>query len=320
MTWTPNTIKLKSRGRYEEVHAAADIYPGMLLGLNSSGYGVPHPASGGPVNPTMIVALENALKGGDITQKSAVSGEDGCPVTFAARGDMLLMLLQNGQNVANGAALMSAGDGTLTAAPGPEETIQLYKILAPSSGVTNTTAETTFSNGSYTLPASFLVAGDELRLRGRAVVSAQHSSDTHLVKVEFGAAAVIIATSGALALAATNYVEFDLLITFRTVGSSGTYVVSGTLEVNPGGTVATIPVSVAVATLDTTLSTTVIKVTTTASAADVGNVIALQEYEIDLIRTGGIGLIAYAQEAINNSGGTGTSAFNTAAFIRVLVP
>lgn len=319
---TPNRIVLIGHGRYDEIVAlAANLYPGMLVRKNSSGQLIPHNTIGVKKGPTMVIT-ENALLGVDITNLALVNAGDPVRLYYPVPGDKFLMLLQNGQNVAVGDPLMSAGDGTLIEAQGGT----LYDIVAASTGVTNTNTETVFSNGSYSVPANTLSVGDIIRIKGQAVVSAQNSTNTHDVKIELGSSHTVIGDSGAVALAATQYVEFDISLTIRTIGASGTYVGSGTITTNPGGTVSVIPVSIASATLDTTVAE-LIRVTVTASAASTGNVCALQEFSVLQYRTGSTttDFVAFADEAINNSAGAGSSPMSgantgTAAFIRCMMP
>lgn len=312
MAWIPNRIVLKSRGRYDEAQANADIYPGMFGLLDANGKIGPQTVvgAGGP----LLIVLEDALQGKTIETK--IASADQCPFQRPANGDEMLCLLQNGQNVAAQVALMNAGDGTLMVAPAALM-VTLHEILAASTAVTNTTVETTFSNGTYTIPADYLKAGMNLRLRGRVVVSAENSTNTHRIKVKIGS--TVLADSGAIALAAGEYVQWDLEVTIRTAGSSGTLVASGTLTHNATATVVTIPISVASTTVNTT-TTQAVTVTTTASAASTGNVDALQELEINATISGTPAVVAISDEAIDNSGGTGTSDFGSAAFIRCTIP
>ncbi len=312
MTWEPNRIILISRGRYDEATAGADIYPGMLGKINASDAIIPHDTLGGDFESIMV--LEDALQGH--AKETKIASGSVCPFQRCAKGDKMLGLLKAGQNVANRARLMSAGDGTLTAAPAPALQTTLYEILAPSADVTNVTAETTFSNGSYTIPANFLAAGDNIRIRGKVVVSAQNSTNTHRVKVKIGSTTLV--DSGAVALAAGQYVIWDITLTFRTVGASGTFIATGYVESNPATTVTITPVTVASTAVDTTATQAVI-VTTTASAQSTGNIAALQELEETLDRAGGPNMFAYAQEAKDNSGSTGTGP-SSSMYIRVMVP
>ncbi len=316
MSFTPNRIVLVSHGRYDEApNGATALYPGMLATKDSSGNLIPHNIEGGGGNPLQVV-IENALIGKDITQALPAS-QDCNPYYFPAPGDVFLMLLQNGQNVTQNDALMSAGDGTLMKAA--ED--RLYQILAPSSNVTNTAAETVFDNGSYTMAAGTLAVGTVIRIRGKAVVSAQNAANTHQIQIEFGSGHTVLLDSGARALAATQFVSFDISVTIRTAGASGTYIATGSGITNPGGTNTLLSSSVASTAVDTTVGQ-LIRVTTTANFASTGNVDALQEFSVSLQRTDGEEIV-YAKESIDNSAGAGSSpvsAFNSAAFIRVVCP
>jgi hypothetical protein len=287
----------------------------MILLQNSSNHVIPHNVVGG-VNP-LLIATEEALRGLDITQK--LPSGDATSFYRPARGDEFLCLLQNGQNVAAQTPLMSAGDGTLIASTATFSSV-LYQILAASANITNLPGPTTFSNGTYTFAANTLQAGDVYHIHGKAVVSAQNSTNTHQVKVLIGS--TLLADCGASALAAGNFASFDIFMTIRSVGTGGKLVADVVTTVNPAGTPTETPATVAATTIDTTV-TEAVTVTATVSATSAGNVIALQEFEIDLQRAGGSSTILYSAEAINNSAGAGSnpvSGFNTAAFIRCYVP
>lgn len=304
---TPNRIVLKSRGRYDEVVSSGVLYAGMLVLENSSSLTIAHNVAGGAAAP--VVVQEDALQGKTILNP-LVSGEI-TPVRRAAKGDQLLMLLQAVQNVAKAAELMSAGDGTLMANPGRYP----VNIVAPSATLTNLAAETVFSNGTYTIPANFLKAGDVIRIHTKAVDIAQNSTNTETIKIYQGGTA--LANSGALALAAGQYSIIDLDWTIRTIGASGTYVAEGYMSANPAASITDSSFTVASTAIDTTAAIA-ITVKATQSAQSAGNQIALDEFRIEIIRAGGLNTIATADEAIDNSGSTGTSV-NSAAFIRVLI-
>lgn len=309
MSWTPNKIALITRGRYDEATAGGNIYPGMLLQNNGSEQVIAHSVIGGPPLPTVMVAEENALAGGDITQKSASSGE-ATPHRLAAKGDLLLMLLQNGQNVSANTPLISGGDGTLIASPGTE----LYNIVAPSTTITNTNTETVFSNGTYTFPANFLQVGDVIRVRAKVFCIAENSTNTHRIRMYLGS--TTLADSTALQLAASDVVIIDLVLVVRTIGASGTFIADGVVTDSVSATFAQAPFTVASTTVDTT-ATEALTIKSLASAASTGNQIRLDEFTVRVDR--GQSSFLIAAEAINNSGGTGTSGFNSAAFIRVKV-
>jgi hypothetical protein len=295
---TPNTIYLKGDPRYDEFNNAAICKPGQILLRNSTGKVIPHNVVGG--SGPIIVAIEDALRG--FTKDDAIPNNDLVRCYHAKKGDMFLCRLAAGENVANGAKLMSAGTGALQAYPsGGGDT--LYNITAASTNITNTSAETTFSNGSYAIPANTLKAGDIVRIRGRATVTGQNSTNTHQVKVYLGSTA--IADSGAVALAANDVVEWDLTLTCRTAGASGTFVLSGTIAAGTPGTVTTKAVQLASTAIDTTVANTV-AVKSTASAASTGNIIRLDEYSIteNDAATSGFAVLFEAAEAKDNSAGT----------------
>lgn len=311
----PNTIVLIARGRHEEFPADdGNTLPGHLLQKQSDGGVVRHATAGaGPVE--ILVAKEDVFQGGTIngvynvqsqTYANYTSGSQ-VMVHVAAKGDKLLMRLASGQNVAAQTQLMSNGDGTLTAFFGPT----LYQIVAPSTVVTNVNTETQFSNGTYTIPANFLAVGDIIRIAGKVFVIAENSTNTHQVKVYIGTGPTTLLDTTALQLAANDVVEFSLDLTIRTLGSSGTFVASGTLKYTISGTSTIKAVTIASTTIDTTVAET-IAVKVTPSVANAGNQVRLDELTVIDSRAGGFAPVVQADEAINNSGGT-------TPFIRVLV-
>lgn len=295
-TFIPNRIVLICRGRREEYNCDVACLPGHLLELRSDNGVAPHTVKGG--NPGLLaVAEEDALQGKTTVDAYVV----GNPVftRHPAKGDVLLMRLLSGQSVAEGAQLMSNGDGTLTAAT-TLTVVSLLNNVADSSAVTNTAAETTFSTGTLAIPANSLSVGDVLHIRGAVIVTAQNSTNTNRVKVKIGT--TVIADSGAVALAANDVVEFDVFVTIRTIGASGTLVAEGTVTAGTPGTATETPVVVASTAIDTTAIQTV-TVTDTQSAASAGNSAKLSQLLIDNRKTtvGGAGLFT-AKEAVNNTG------------------
>lgn len=304
----PNKIVLiGDGGRHEEGVAGSALYPGQLVKKNSSGNIVVHDVQGGPA--LLRVIKEDSLKANTVLQ--ALTSGDVVPYHVAAKGNKLLMLLKNGQNVAIGEPLMSAGDGTLITNPGE----QLANIVAPSTTITNTNVETTFSNGSYAIGANTLAVGDKIRIRWKALCLGQNSTDTHRVRLYIGSTTLQDTT--ALALDPNDWVAGDLTLTIRTIGASGTFIATGYMTTVVATVVTVTNVTVASTTLDTTAAAT-IAVKSLASATSAGNQIRLDEFSVDLMRDAGLVPLVHADEAIDNSGGTGTSVGN-AALIRVLV-
>ncbi len=312
----PNRIVLIARGRHDEAVASADCWPGMLLVQGSTGQVAPHNILG--QNTPLIVATEEALRGLDITQK--LPSGDQTSFHRSARGDEILMLLQNGQNVTNGAGLMSAGDGTLIAATGAGLSgSTLYQITAPSATITNTTTDTAFSNGSYTFPANFFQVGDVVRVRSKAFCIAVTAAATQQVRTYLGAGPTTLADATALSLVAADIVLTELTLTIRTIGASGTFVGDGVITSSVAGSFTVTPLTIASTAIDTTV-TQLLTVKAKASAAAAGNQIRLDEFAVSIGRGGFGSPLVFAYESVNNSGGSGTSGFNNAAFIRTMAP
>lgn len=105
-----NTVKLKSYNNVqEELIAAAAITPGMLLEFPSTGKVAKHSSAG--QNALVAFALEDELQGKSIADDYA--GDDPVQVWIPGRGDVVYALLADGENVAIGDFLESAGTGYL---------------------------------------------------------------------------------------------------------------------------------------------------------------------------------------------------------------
>lgn len=109
-----NTIKVKKYSDVIEEYTATAvaITPGYLLELTSTGAVQAHSTAGGWATPPMF-ALEDELQGNGISDNYAVSAK--IQVWTPYRGDYVYALLADGENVAIGDKLVSAGDGTLKA-------------------------------------------------------------------------------------------------------------------------------------------------------------------------------------------------------------
>lgn len=109
-----NTIKLKNympTPIMEEYTATAvAITPGHLLELTSAGLVQKHSTASGNVLPA-IFAVEDELQGNGIDTAFAVSAKLQCWIP--TRGDQVYAWLADGEDVAIGDPLESAGDGTL---------------------------------------------------------------------------------------------------------------------------------------------------------------------------------------------------------------
>lgn len=320
MALRPNRIVLKSMsGRYDEGHANRPIYPGMLCQKVEGGGYQPHSIYGG--DGSVIVAIEDALRAGT---KNTVfpTGNDGCPLWLPVKGDMMLMLLQNGANAPDGCDLISAGDGTLV----PDTYGPLLETQAAASDtttyVTNTNAETSFSNSTVTLAAGSDTASGNIigvnhtvNISGEVTLLGKHAADTQVIKVYVGG---VVLTFPTVALNVGDKWGFSLDIVFTAIGASGKMQGTGTYwygdPTNP--TVATL--TLAPTAIDTTAAIP-IKVTATASATDPANKVQLTNFRAAIDRSFGNAVQFRAEEAIDNSAGVGTSPFNKAAFIKVTV-
>lgn len=105
-----NTIKLKNYlNVFEEYVANAGIYPGHLVELMSTGKVRMHATEDGNVLP--MFATEDDLQGKGIND--AYVADDQVQVWIPTRGDIVNAVLLDGENVAIGDFLTSAGAGEL---------------------------------------------------------------------------------------------------------------------------------------------------------------------------------------------------------------
>ena len=105
-----HSVKVKNYSDiFEEFVANAAITPGHLIELMSTGLVRVHSTASGNVLP--LFALENELEGEDIDD--AYAAADQVQVWVPGRGDIVNAILADGQNIAIGDFLESAGDGTL---------------------------------------------------------------------------------------------------------------------------------------------------------------------------------------------------------------
>lgn len=105
----PRRIHLKKGGEsvYEEGRAGATIMPGMLIALTSTATYIPHNVADG--GSEVNIAIEDALQGKTIDDAYATG--DLVRFVIPLRGDVVLAILEAGQNVADGDKLVSNGAG-----------------------------------------------------------------------------------------------------------------------------------------------------------------------------------------------------------------
>jgi len=108
---TENQVHLIGTFRREEMIAAAAISPGHLVEETSAGKCQVHSTAGGVAQ--RLVAEIDALQGNDLSDDYAA--DDLVSMNVELPGNEVQMFLKAGENVAIGADLESAGDGTLQA-------------------------------------------------------------------------------------------------------------------------------------------------------------------------------------------------------------
>lgn len=105
-----NRIHAKHSFVYEEYRAdEADIQPGMLIKLNSSGNVIKHDVENGRAE--VMFAQEDALQGRNVDQLYALDSVVGC--ILPNLGSQVYARLENDQVVAIGDWLVSRGNGLL---------------------------------------------------------------------------------------------------------------------------------------------------------------------------------------------------------------
>ena len=123
---TENRIHLIGDFRREEALAAAAISPGHLIEENSAGKFRVHSTEGG--RASLLVAVEDALQGNTIDDDYAA--DDLVSANVELPGNEVQMYLAAGENVAIGAELISAGDGTLIANGSESSGVTVAAIVA----------------------------------------------------------------------------------------------------------------------------------------------------------------------------------------------
>jgi hypothetical protein len=107
----PKTVLLKGDPIRKEGKAGGAITPGHLIDFDSSGDLVVHATAGGNAQPRF--AIEEDFIGDGID--TAYADDSNVQYVVARQGDEMYAILTTSQTIAKGAALESAGDGTLRA-------------------------------------------------------------------------------------------------------------------------------------------------------------------------------------------------------------
>lgn len=317
----PNKIMLigEHESNYEEFYTNTTITPGMICELFNNG-GTPniqpHSSRGGKWNRQ--VAVENALTGLDIVNTQGNSIYDNYINGNLVRlrkckpGAVILGFLQVGGNVNIGDWAISNGDGTCVKAANT----YLINNTAASTTLTSWTSQVSFSNGVLDIPAGQLQVGDILRFRGTVEYTAVNSSNTQTVQLSQGVTATdftnALFSTGAVNPTATRICYFDVSVEIMTIGTSGTYNVTGFFANNIApGVVGSMSLS-DVTIIGNTINTTVAQyftVNDTCSVSNAGNQTVLEnftvEYSSPTLNEQGGGVIGVFEAAVNNTSGTG---------------
>ena len=116
-----NTIRVQGHGIREEALAAVITKPGHLVLLYTDGKVKPHNVAAGVCEAAF--AVEDDLQGKTITDNYAVGSL--VQYEIMERGAYVYALLENGQSVAKGAFLESAGNGELQAVTAADQASNL---------------------------------------------------------------------------------------------------------------------------------------------------------------------------------------------------
>lgn len=131
-----------------------------------------------------------------------------------------------------------------------------YVNTAASTAVTATSSETAFDT-NYTIPANSLRAGSVIKVRFQGIATATNSTDTLTIKLYIGGlTGTAIFTSSATDATNNDIFAGEGIIVIRTIGSSGTFVASGSYTKVEGasGTASRVDFVTASTAIDTTTS------------------------------------------------------------------
>lgn len=298
-----NTAVLKRRGGFdEEYNCDVALYPCMLVQMNPNGDGgvMPHATPGGRAE--RMIAKEDALQGlwfaDQYTVGSIVSVYQATP-----EEEVLFCCNAGCPAIAMGQFLTSNGDGTIV--PVPQDGNLLYQNVAQSTTLTNSTVETVFSNGTYTLPANFLQVGDVINIKAEFKDIAVNSTDTITYRLRIGGVAGTVIFAFPAVNPVVNdigYIDIQLVIT--AIGVSGSFVASGHYGAGAQGTATEKPLIVAASTVNTTVSEAIVA-SGQWSVANAGDQCALTNMTVTVNRSGQTWYpVGVATQAVNNSAGS----------------
>lgn len=298
-----NRILLKVRDKhFVEFAADANTQPGHIVQKNSDGGGQPYSVLGGKAEK--CIAIEDSGQGNTINgtyflSNPVSSQPDMIQAHRGSDGDEVAVRVTAGTAaIANGASLMSNGAGGVVTHSQGDHT--LFEAIAASTAISNTTAATAFSNGSYSLPANFLQVGDIFTFKGALHLPATNSTDTIAITLVVGT--TTIATIPAYDPANNDIITFEFTMEVLSIATTTcTVSVEGHYAQGAPGTAADKALETVTATFNSTIANT-IAVKGTWSVASTGDQVIMDNYDIEVSRV--MWPIMAAAEALDNSGGS----------------
>ncbi len=175
---------------------------------------------------------------GDANSTLGTSGNSGdIPITTgdSADGNSGSIILSPGAAPSGIAGSVQAIGRLTTTDDVPSGTVRVVgglanRTTAASAAITNTTTETAFSTGVYTIPANTLKMGSQIRISLWGSIPSSFTTDTITLRVRLGAAGVagqVVLFTSAVDTANGNIFFVNITISVRTAGASGTMVAGG---------------------------------------------------------------------------------------------
>lgn len=158
-----------------------------------------------------------------------------------------------------------------------------YVNTAASTAITASSTETAFST-NYTIPANSLRAGSVIKVRFQGIATATNSTDTLTIKLYIGGlTGTAIFTSSATDATNNDIFSGEGIIVIRTIGSSGTFVASGSYTKVEGasGTASRVDFITASTAIDTTTSK-LVTASGTWSSTNAGNSCRMDIFSVEV--------------------------------------
>jgi hypothetical protein len=143
----------------------------------------------------------------------------------------------------------------------------IYATVAASTAVTGTASETTFSNGSFTIPANTLYAGEIIEIEGQGTNTSGNAADTLTVKLYIGATAICTTAAFNVTDGGGDIFYFRARVCVRDIGATGHIVAAGVQSIGVPATATALPFFLASTAVDTTAAQTIaVKATWSSSS------------------------------------------------------